>query len=134
MKKSILFAIIAITLCSCSSSYKLSNTVWYNVTQGELAGEKGDIITSLYFMEDGQVRTNVCVKRDSTILVPITTVSYGEYTYKGNLRKGVKVNITTSDLYDNEKKQYGVITSKGMLLSETDSIARVYSKTNIILK
>lgn len=134
MKKSILFAIIAITLCSCSSSYKLSNTVWYNVTQGELAGEKGDIITSLYFMEDGQMRTNICVKRDSTILVPITTTAYGTYTYKGNLKKGVKVDITSSDLYDNEKKQSGVITPGGMLLSETDSIARVYSKTNIILK
>lgn len=134
MKKLIFFALVCIMSCGCTSSYKLANTVWYNVTQGELAGVKGDIITSLYFLEDGTVHTNMCVKQDATILVPITTIAYGTYTHKGNLRKGVRVKMESSDLYDGKLTQYGVITPKGMLLSETDSIARTYTKSNLILK
>lgn len=134
MKRFFLFVLFGVVLCSCSASYKLSNSVWYNVTEGEYAGVKGDIVTSLYFINKNEIQVNVCVKQGSTIIVPITTIAYGTYTQKGNLKKGVRVEISTSDLYDNQHKQYGVIVPEGMVLSETDSVAKVYSKSNIILK
>lgn len=134
MKKLIFIAVAAIMLCSCST-YKLSNTVWYNVTEGELGNKEANIITSLYFFEDNQMCFNTCIEQDTAIIVKPITVAYGEYEYQGNIKKGIKVNIKSTDLDGIEQTHSGIITKEGMLLSVSDSIARTFVKIkNVTLK
>lgn len=134
MKKCLVGLLVAFICCSCST-YKLANTVWYNVTPGELNGENGNIVTSLYFFEGNQMCTNVSVEQNDEMLVPPTAISFGEYTNKGNLAKGVSLVITETDALEGEKTRRGIITEGGLLLYETDSLVRVYSKaSNLTLK
>ena len=81
--------IVLLTLCLAScSSYKLANTVWVNVTETEFAGKKGNVFTSLYFMEEDQMCINTSVEQDSSMLIPPVVTSSGTYKNKGNLAKG----------------------------------------------
>lgn len=125
MRKVILFLLTIISLCGCSS-FKLVNTVWVNARDAELDGEKGIVFTTLYFGEDNVVNFNTSVMQDTTLIVPPCFTEYGEYTYSGTLKKGIKLNIKTIDL-DNRTIQYkGIICKYGMVLVSQDSIAKGY--------
>lgn len=128
--------IVLLTLCLAScSSYKLANTVWVNVTETELAGKKGNVFTSLYFMEEDQMCINTSVEQDSSMLIPPVVASSGTYKNKGNLAKGVKLELNLVDNYGLKETKNGLITKDAMYLFETDSIARVYKKvSNLKLK
>lgn len=134
MKRCLIGLLAAFICCGCST-YKLANTVWYNVTPGELNGEAGNIVTSLYFFEGNQMCTNVSVEQNDKMLVPPTATAFGEYTSKGRLPKGVSLVITETDATGEAKTRCGLITAEGLLLYETDSLVRVYSKaSNLTLK
>lgn len=135
IRKIYTFCLTAILVCSCSPAYDLTNTVWYNVTNGELDGVEGNIFTSIYFFEDNQMRINTSVESNNEMIVPPSTTSVGNYNYEGTLNKGIQLTITQTDLWGNSTTNRGVITSDGLFLTETDSIARIYHKvTNLTLK
>lgn len=133
MKKIFLFCII-VCLCSCST-VKLANTVWYNVTPAELYGRKCNVITSLYFWDAKTMNFNTCIMQDTTVLVPTIMTANGSYSAKGNLKKGVKVQLNVKNIQNKEEKYYGLIKEKGMVLISPDSIAKAYNLvTNATLK
>lgn len=134
MKKILLLSMVAF-LCSCVSTLKLENTVWYNMTEAERDGEKANVYTTLYFGEDNIVNVNTSVQKDTTMIVAPCFTEYGTYTYSGNLRKGIEIHIKGINV-DNMPVTYdGVIFKKGMVLVSQDSIARGYKMAeNLRLK
>lgn len=134
MKKSVFFIISLIGLCSCST-IKLENTVWYNECIAERGGDSAAVYTALYFGDDNVMTINTSVKRDTTMIVEPCVTEYGKYSYSGNLKKGVKIDINTIDV-DNRKTCYkGVIYTDGMILISQDSIAKGYKMAgNLRLK
>ena len=135
MKKYFL-GLIAIAFCSCApSSYNLTNTVWYNVTSGELDGVEGNVFTSIYFLEDNQMCVNTSVECNNEMIVSPTITALGSYHYEGTLKKGIRLTISKTDTWGNTTSNRGIITPNGLFLMETDSIARVYNKaTNLTVK
>lgn len=136
MKKYLFGVFAMLWLCySCSPSYKLANTVWYNVTPCELDGTEGNVFTSIYFLDDNQMCINTSVESNNEMIVSPTATSYGEYKYEGNLKKGVSLTITQTDIWGEPYNCRGVITTDGLFLMETDTTARVYHKaSNLTLK
>lgn len=128
IKKIFLLCIVA-SLCSCST-YKLANTVWYNVTPTELYGEKCNLITSIYFWDKSNMNFNQCLTKDTIILVPPTLTADGSYKSKGNLKKGVKVQMDVTNSLSMQEYYYGLIKPEGMVLVSPDSIAKVYNKVS----
>lgn len=132
--RNLLWLFLMLCMASCSS-YKLANTVWINVTETELAEKKGNVFTTLYFVDDKNMCINTSVEQDSAMLIPPVVTSYGTYTNKGNLSKGVELELSLVDDYGFKEEKKGVITKDAMYLFETDSIARVYKKmSNLKLK
>lgn len=130
-----LFGLFAILVCCSCSSVRLENSVWYNVTPGEVSGVEGNIFTTIYFYEDKQMCINTAVEQDKKMLVPPTITSCGEYSCKGNIKKGAKLTISETTEVGNVKIRQGVITTDGLFLFENDSIARVYTNaSNLTLK
>lgn len=127
MKKTILYMMSLMCLCSCSS-YKLANSVWYNVTPTELYGEKCNVITSLYFWDEKTMNINVSVVKDSILIVPATMTANGTYLAKGNLRKGVQLQLNITNSFDKNEVYNGLIRQEGMVLVSPDSIAKAYNK------
>ena len=125
MKKVLLFSVIAF-FCSCATTIKLENTVWYNVSQTEKNGVTANVYTTLYFGEDNVVNFNTSVKQDTSMIVAPCFTEFCKYTYSGNLKKGIKIDIegTTADNYPT--KYSGIIFKKGMVLVSQDSIAKGY--------
>ncbi|MDO5497788.1 MAG: hypothetical protein Q4F45_07885 [Alistipes sp.] len=130
-----LFGLFAILVCCNCSSNRLANSVWYNVTPGEVNGVEGNIFTTIYFYEDKQMCINTAVEQNKEMLIPPTITSYGTYSYKGNIKKGIDLTITEATNIGNDKIRHGVITTDGLFLIENDSVARVYTKaSNLTLK
>ena len=117
---------LAAFLCSCATTLKLENTVWYNITPAEREGVKANVYTALYFGEDGVVNFNTSVKQDTTMIVAPCFTEYCKYTYSGNLRKGIKVDIEGNDIDGKPTKYSGIICSEGMILVSQDSITKGY--------
>jgi len=128
MKKNIILFIVAICLSSCS--YKLTNSVWYNVTPTELDGTKCNLITSLYFWDKKTMNFNASIVKDTTLIVPATLTANGQYKAKGNLRKGVQLELDVTNLLNQQEKYVGIIKSKGMILVYPDSTARAFNKVS----
>ncbi len=129
----ILFAVAL--LCSCATTLKLENTIWYNVTQAERDGVKANVYTALYFGEDGVVNFNTSVKQDTTMIVAPCFTEFCKYTYSGNLKKGIKLNIEGKDIDGNSTKYAGIICTEGMILVSQDSITKGYKMAeNLRLK
>ena len=127
--KKILLTLGIILLTSCSS-YKLTNSVWYNLTTAELEGQTGDVITSIYFYEEGQMVINTCVKQDTVVIIPPTVTALGEYRCKKGKRHSVEIQLNLTDNNGLSENKKGIITKGGMCLFETDSVARVYFKAS----
>ena len=127
--RKIFLLLVVVLFCSCST-YKLANTVWYNISPAELYGEKCNIITSLYFWNENTMNINTCIVQDTTILVPATMTANGSYSAKGNLKKGVEIQLNVYNTFDNQETYQGIIKKEGMVLVSQDSIARVYNKVS----
>ena len=134
MKKLFLLFMVAF-LCSCATTLKLENTVWYNMTEAERDGEKANVYTTLYFGENNIVNVNTSVRKDTTMIVAPCFTEFCTYTYSGNLRKGIEIHIKGSNV-DNMPVAYdGIIFKKGMVLVSQDSIAKGYKMAeNLRLK
>lgn len=133
MKRLFLLCVTAL-LCSCAT-LKLENTIWYNVTPAEKDGIKANVYTALYFGEDGVVNFNTSVKQDTTMIVAPCFTEFCKYTYSGNLKKGIKVNIEGQSIDGYPTKYTGIIFSEGMVLISQDSIAKGYKMAeNLRLK
>ena len=133
MKRILLLISTLVLVTSCS--FKLTDTVWCNSMPGELEGKKADVINSVYFLRDGYITFNTCVKNDSTIILPQTETAIGTYKSKGNLKKGIQLEIETSDSYGVVNHKKGLVNKHGLFISETDTTAVVYFLvSNIKLK
>ncbi len=134
MKKLFLLSLAAF-LCSCATTFKLENTVWYNITPAERDGVKANVYTALYFGEDGVVNFNTSVKQDTTMIVAPCFTEFCKYTYSGNLKKGIKININGNDIDGKPTRYSGIICSEGMILVSQDSITKGYKMAeNLHLK
>jgi len=125
MKKIVILSMVAF-LCSCATTMKLENTVWYNITPAERDGVKANVYTALYFGEDGVVNFNTSVKQDTTMIVAPCFTEFCKYTYSGNIKKGIKVNIEGNDIDGKPTKYSGIICTEGMILVSQDSITKGY--------
>lgn len=126
MKKILLFCAVT-CLCSCST-YKLANTVWYNVTPIELYGEKCNVVTSLYFWDGKTVNINTSLIQDSIMLSPAVLTASGTYESNGNLKKGVNIKLNVTNTKNQQETYQGLIKPQGMVLVSPDSIAKAYNK------
>lgn len=124
MKKIILLIPMLVLFTSCS--FRLTDTVWCNSMPGELEGNKADVINSVYFLRDGYITFNTCVKKDSTIILPQTVTAIGTYESKGNLKKGIQLDIETTDSYGIINHNKGLVNKHGLFISESDTTAVVY--------
>ena len=133
MKKLFLLLLGGVLLNSCVS-FKLENSIWCNLTPTELGNQKADVITSLCFYENDHIGVNTCVKKDSTIIIPSTQTAMGEYTCVKGKNNSLIIHLNLTDTYGLQETKTGIITKEGLFLCETDSIARVYFKSNLTPK
>lgn len=128
MQKLFIFSIILLCTCSCST-YKIVNSMWYNLTPSELQGVQGDVVNGLYFAENGEVFMKTAVVKDTTIIAKPILTGYGKYSYSGSLKKGIQININTEQKLDGKATNYkGIITKDGMVLCAPDSTIFVYQR------
>lgn len=125
MKRYIYIFIVCLLMSSCAT-VKLENTIWYSETTSELNGEKAQVITSLYLYEDGLMCFNTSVKQDSTMIVAPCATEYGQYTYSGKLKKGMKIEINAETIDQQQTLYHGIIVPEGMVLVNQDSVAVGY--------
>ena len=129
MKRIFTYLLTLLLLCSCST-FKLANTVWYNVTPVEIYGEKCDVITSLYFWDEKTMNINTCVVQDSIIIAPPSLTANGTYIAKGNLKNGVNIELDVINSLNIKEVYRGLIKQEGMVLVSPDSIAKAYNKVS----
>ena len=78
---------------------------------------------------------NTSVKKDTVMIVEPCVTEYGKYSYSGNLKKGVTIDINTIDVDNRQNRYKGVIYTDGMILVSQDSIAKGYKMAgNLRLK
>lgn len=134
MKNSVFLMISLMCLCGCST-IKMENTVWYNECIAERGGDTAAVYTALYFGENNVMTINTSVKKDTVMIVEPCVTEYGKYSYSGNLKKGVKIDINTIDVDNRQNRYKGVIYTDGMILVSQDSIAKGYKMAgNLRLK
>lgn len=92
----------------------------------ELNGVTADVVNSVYFLQGNHMAFNTHVKKDTTIILPQTTLSIGKYTRKGNLKKGIMLDIETTDNCGLIKHTKAVVNKNGLFVSDTDTTAVVY--------
>lgn len=128
MRKLFIFSIVLLCACSCST-YKVENSMWYNVTPSELQGVQGNVVNGLYFSENNEVFMKTAVVKDTTIIAKPILTGYGKYSHSGSLKKGIQININTEQKLDGIAVNYrGIITDEGMVLCAPDSIIFVYQR------
>ena len=92
----------------------------------ELNGVTADVVNSVYFLQGNHMAFNTHVKKDTTIILPQTTFAIGKYTRKGNLKKGIMLDIETTDNCGLIKHTKAVVNKNGLFVSDTDTTAIVY--------
>lgn len=101
--------------------------MWVNFTPSELDGEKGVVIKSIQFLDNGQVFMKTGVGQGSDIVVKPTLTGYGTYTCSGSLKKGIQVKLSADVVSVGKECNYiGVVSPDGMILVRPDSTAYVY--------
>ena len=117
-------------LSSCAShNYNLSKTIWYNTSPVEKDGEKGTVVTSLYFLSADTVDIYSSVIIDSALVVTPFKIAKGVYSTSGNPKKEAKISITAENLNKEELVYKGAFhKNKAMILVSQDSIAKLYGK------
>lgn len=133
--KYIMYFTLCLVLFSSCASVKLEKTVWYNVSPAELNGEKGNVVTTLYFLDKNTVSFNTSVKQDTNLIVKPAFTAYGKYSVKGKVKKGAKITVNAVELTGDSVTYKGVIIPDGMVLVSPDSIAKAYNMaSNLTLK
>lgn len=127
MRKLLVFFVLGAIMCSCAS-YKLEKTVWSTVHGAENNGERGSVITSLYFLTDNKVDVYKSVVVDTSIVVSPFKYAECKYVVKGNPKKEAEIRIDGKSL-DKEKFGYNGVYRKrdGMYLISKDSIPSIYT-------
>lgn len=126
--KFLIFSIALVIVCSCST-YKIDNSMWYNLTPSEVQGVQGEVVNGLYFCDNGKVLMKTAVVKDTTIIAKPMLTGYGEYSCSGSLKKGIQIEVKTEKKMDSKAIDYkGVITKKGMILIAPDSTYYIYQR------
>jgi|GEM_PF-5663258 len=127
MKKGV-YLLFTLFLVGCST-YKLDKTIWTNASPVEKDGEKGVLVTSLYFVSDNSVDIYSSVWQDSTLLVSPFIFAKGNYTIEKGSSKETYLTIDALNVNDKKLTYEGVyFKEKGMYLLSSDSIIKVFGK------
>lgn len=123
-----------VVLCSCTTP-KLTNTVWQTISPVSNGEEKGLLVSSMYFQQDGNVNYYNAIVADSSLVVAPYKFAEGKYIVEGNLKKEAKISINASTIKSDSLTCSGLINVKknSMLLIYPDSTALFYSKNNNII-
>jgi hypothetical protein len=110
MKKLQVFTVLSLILfCGCAThNYNLSKTVWYNLSPAEKDGEKGIVVTSLYFLSTDTVDIYNSVIVDTTVVIKPFKYAAGTYSTSGNPKKEAKISITANTLQKEILKYNGI--------------------------
>jgi len=129
MKHTYSLIILYLILLSSCSTYKLDKTVWYNTSPVEKDGEKGIVVTSLYFVSPDTVDIYSSVLVDTNLVVTPFKIAKGTYSTTGNPKKEGKVSIIAIDLNNENVVYHGQYhKNKAMLLVSQDSIVKLFGK------
>ena len=112
LQRTILLGFVGLLCCACSSQkYNLSKTIWFNFSPAEKDGQKGSVVTSLYFTSENTVDIYSSVVVDTMVLVKPFMWAKGKYSTLGSSRQGTDLS-RSSDI----EKGYSIISgyvSKG---------------------
>lgn len=126
MKKLFITIVLAFFMFSCAS-YKLTKTVWSTVSGAEKDGERGTVITSLYFKTQEDVDIYNAVVVDTNIVVFPFKFAEGKYTVSGNPKKEADLKIVGKNINNDSIEYKGAYYKKDvMLLISNDSIPYIY--------
>ncbi|GHT29019.1 hypothetical protein AGMMS49574_04600 [Bacteroidia bacterium] len=128
-KKLFVFSLACVLLSSCAS-YKLDKTIWYNLSPAEKDGEKGIVVTSLYFLSADAVDIYNSVLVDTVLVVQPYKYATGTYSTTGNPKKEVKISVSAATLQKENVNLKGIFYKKddAMFLVSQDSISKTYVK------
>lgn len=113
-------------MCSCAN-YKLEKTVWSSVSPAEKDGQRGSVITSLFFTSSDDVDIFKAVIVGDSLAVTPYKYAEGKYEVSGNPKKEAAIKITAKTI-QKEDIEYvgGYHKSDAMLLFTQDTIPYLY--------
>lgn len=137
MKKYIYLLFTLLLLSSCSTP-KLTNTVWCTINGATNGEQKGLIIESLYFMENGELNIIRSIATNNGLEVSPYKHAGGTYEIIGTLKKDASISILASTLKGENLNLNGLINVKKntlLLYNSSDSTATTYFKNpNVFIK
>lgn len=120
---------LCIMLCGCATNkYSPSKSIWYNLSPAEKDGEKGMVVTSLYFTSDSTVDIYSSVKIDTAIAVKPFKWAKGTYTVFGNPKRKANLSITAISLREEHVKYDGIFQKDDTMILVSDSIVNAFNK------
>lgn len=134
MKRTLFFLLLVLTMMSCANVKSFNKTVWSGPTTFEKDGQKGNIITSLYFTSDSNVIVYKAVFIDTSLVVKPFKYAQGEYIIVSETQKDLKIKITGNDIQERPITYKGFCyDGNAMILVSQDSEPMVFGKTDIKL-
>ncbi len=125
----ILLGITAFLFCGCSiQKYNLSKTIWFNFSLAEKDGQKGSVVTSLYFTSENTVDIYSSVVVDTIVQIKPFVWAKGKYLAEGNPRKGASLSIEAITLKKDTVIYNGLYQKDRTMLLMSDSVANIFNK------
>lgn len=119
--------VLIVLLSSCATKQvSLDKTVWFNASPSENNGQKGSVVTSLYFVSPGQVDIYTYVMVDTTIIVKPFLYGKGKYITEP-YEKVNKINVQVNSIDNKDLSFNGYYDNETLFLVE-DSICKSYIK------
>ena len=128
MKKTFFLMLPLLFLCNCAT-YKLSESIWYNLSFVEKDEQKADLTTSLHFVSDNQVEIFSSVVSDTAMIVSPFKYAEGKYSVSGNPKKQAEIKINAKTINNKDLNLIGAYRKNdAMILMTKDSVVKVYYK------
>ena len=128
LQRTILLGFVGLLCCACSSQkYNLSKTIWFNFSPAEKDGQKGSVVTSLYFTSENTVDIYSSVVVDTMVLVKPFMCAKGKYSTLGSSRQGTDLSIEAVTLKKDTVLYRGMYQKDMTMILVSDSVANVFN-------
>lgn len=133
MKKVLILLAAVLTLWSCGTSRlaqsQVSQSAWVSASPGTVDGVEGNVIMTLVFTSDTDVKVVVAVQSDDQLIVKPYEYARGTYAIDNTVKNGNGLTLNLKTIEGKDLTMKGTCEKgKALVLITNDNVTRLFGR------
>lgn len=133
MKKVLILLAALLTLCSCGTSRlaqsQVTQSAWVSVSSGTVDGVEGNVIMTLVFTSDTDVKVLVAVQSGDQVIVSPYEYARGTYAIDNTVKNGNGLTLKLKTIEGKDLAMKGTYEKgKALVLITNDNVTRLFGR------